>query len=195
MRATGVNRLLFLTLILGLMCFCQQGCDSQQSPEESAKQKTPPAPGAPAKEVGAPPTADDYLNQGKDFLKAQKHDEAIARFTEALKLSPKSIQALNNRGIAYCEKGDFDKAIADFSQIIQIDPQYGKAYNNRAVALWYKGDRDKAKEDIKKAESLGIKVNQAALEALSKPGAPGAPPGPGTSPKSTAPPAPSGKAK
>jgi Flp pilus assembly protein TadD len=111
-------------------------------------------------------TAEEYITQGKGFLKAKKNDQAVASFTEALKLNPKSLQALNNRGIAYCRQGYFDKAIADFSQVIQMDPNYGKAYNNRAVALWYKGERYKAQEDLKKAESLGIKVDKKGWEGL-----------------------------
>jgi len=111
---------------------------------------------------GAQKSAKDYIAQGKEFLKSEQRDQAITSFTKALKLNPKSIEALNNRGIAYCGQGDLDKAIADFSQIILIDPKFGKAYNNRAVAFWYKGERDRAEADLKQAEGLGIKVNRAA---------------------------------
>ena len=111
-------------------------------------------------------------------------DQAIASFSEAIKLDPKSFPAYNNRGIAYCEKGNFDKAIADFSRVIEIDPKYGKAYNNRAVAYMMKGEKDKARQDVEKAQSLGIAVNQMLIDSL-KPAeakgeaAPGQAPAPG----------------
>ena len=111
---------------------------------------------------GAQKSAKDYIAQGKEFLKSEQRDQAITSFTKALKLNPKSIEALNNRGIAYCVLGELDKAIADFSQIILIDPKFGKAYNNRAVAFWKKGELDKAAADIKQAEGLGIKVDREA---------------------------------
>lgn len=115
---------------------------------------------------GGQKTAAQHITQGQEFLKAKKNDQAVASFTEALELNPKSLQALNNRGIAYCRQGYFDKAIADFSRVIQMDPNYGKAYNNRAVALWYKGERQKAIEDLKKAENLGIKLDKKAWGGL-----------------------------
>jgi Flp pilus assembly protein TadD len=141
---------------------------------------------------GAGKTAEDYLNQGKELLEAEKTDEAIAAFGAAIKLNPKSATAFNNRGIAFCKKGEFNKAIADFSKAIKIDPNFGKAYNNRAVTLWYQGKRDQAEKDIKKAESLGIKIDRKALEALSSPpsgkGDPAAAPLPGNKPQQLNPP-------
>jgi len=118
---------------------------------------------------GAGKKAEDYITQGKELLKAGKPIQAIDAFTAAIKLNPKSATAFNNRGIAYCQKGELDKAVDDFSQAIKIDPDFGKAYNNRAVTLWYQGKRDQAEKDINKAESLGIKMDRKALEALSSP--------------------------
>ena len=80
---------------------------------------------------GAQKTAEAYVTQGGESLKDGKFEEAIDSLTKALKLSPKSVNALNTRGIAYCKKGDIDKAIADFSRAIKINPKFGKAYNNR----------------------------------------------------------------
>jgi|GEM_PF-6617599 tetratricopeptide (TPR) repeat protein len=114
-------------------------------------------------------TAEDYITQGKALLKAGKPDQAIAAFTAAIELNPQSATAFNNRGVAYCQQGELPKAVADFSQAIKIDPNFGKAYNNRAVTLWYQGKRDQAEKDINQAESLGIKIDRKALEALSSP--------------------------
>lgn len=118
---------------------------------------------------GAQKTAQDYITQGKELIKAEKLDQAIAAFTKAIKLNPKSAPAFNNRGVAYCKKGELKKAVADFSQAIKIDPKFGKAYNNRGVTLWYQGKRGQAQKDLKKAESFGIKINKKALESLSTP--------------------------
>jgi Tfp pilus assembly protein PilF len=111
---------------------------------------------------GAQKTAEQYIVQGKEFLKNQQYDQAIDSFTQALKRSPQSTKALNNRGIAYSVKGDLDLAVADFSQALRINPKFGKAYHNRAVAYWYMGKKDKAEADIKKAAGLGIKVDKTA---------------------------------
>jgi len=163
------NRLVYLTLSLVLWCFFLGACGSQEGSKEAAKEKTPPAaaaPSAPAAEAVTPKNAAEYVNQGREELKSKQFDQALASFSAAIKLDAKSVQAYNNRGIAYCEKGDFDKAIADFSQVIEIDPTHGKAYNNRAVAHLLKGERDQARQDVEKAQSLGIAVNQMLIDSL-----------------------------
>src|SRR5690348_5197538 len=40
-------------------------------------------------------------------------------------------RALNNRGIAYQNKGDYDRAIADFTRALGLNPNDNKALNNR----------------------------------------------------------------
>ena len=116
--------------------------------------------------VGADKTSSEYIAEGKEFFKANNFDEAIASFTAALKLDPKSVQALLNRGNAYCRRGYHDKAIADYTEVIRLDPQNGKAYNNRAVAYWFNEEPDKSQADSRKAEELGITVNNLVWQAL-----------------------------
>jgi Flp pilus assembly protein TadD len=142
MRAARLNRLGYLSLGLVLLWFCQVACGPGQ-------------------------TAEEYVSQGKKLLQARQYDQAIASFSEAIRLDAKIPQAYNNRGIAYCQKGDFDRAIDDFSRVIALDPKNGKAYNNRAVAYLQKGQLDQARRDVEKAQSLGIAVNPVLLDSLS----------------------------
>ena len=51
-------------------------------------------------------------------------DKAIADFSKAIEIDPKSAIAYNNRGWAYEGKKDYDRAIADYSKAIEIDPKY-----------------------------------------------------------------------
>ncbi len=135
------------------------------------------------------PAAEDYAKEGKELLQAKQYDQAIEKFTEAIKLKPDFTQAYNNRGVAYCDKGLYDLAIVDFTEAIKLDPNNGKAFNNRGVAHYLKGEQDQAQEDFKKAQSLGIQVRPELLsgkpleEATTpSPGTPpGAPPGPPSS--------------
>jgi tetratricopeptide (TPR) repeat protein len=115
---------------------------------------------------GAEKPAEDYMAAGKVFFKENNFNEAIASFTAALKLEPQSIQALLNRGNAYCRRGFYDKAIEDYTEVIRLDPQNGKAYNNRAVAYWFNDEVDKSKNDARKAEELGVTANKPAWEVL-----------------------------
>ena len=73
---------------------------------------------------------------------------------EAIKLSPQSTNALNNRGSLYLEQKQFDKAIKDFSSLIVIDPSLAEAYYNRSQAYEGKGNKTLALKDLRRAQEL-----------------------------------------
>ena len=81
-------------------------------------------------------------------------DQAIADFTEAIRLDPKDAAAYNNRAISYAKKGDHDKAIADFTEAIRLNQTQPDFYVNRARAYRALGDEAKAASDEKKAQEL-----------------------------------------
>ena len=62
------------------------------------------------------------LHTGNIQLLLGQLDEAIAVYSEAIKLDPSFADAYNNRGTAYESKGDLDRAINDFSIAIDLDP-------------------------------------------------------------------------
>jgi tetratricopeptide (TPR) repeat protein len=167
MAVARSSRLVVLSLSLVLLSFFLLACGSQESPKEATKENASPT-AAPSGGADTLKTSEDYINQGKEFLRAKQFDQAIVSLSEAIKLDPHSVQAYNNRGIVFCNKGDFERAIDDFSRTIEIDPKFGKGYNNRAVAYYMKGERDKARQDAEKAQSLDIPVNRTFLENLQK---------------------------
>jgi lipoprotein NlpI len=169
MAVARSSRLVVLSLSLVLLGFFLLACGSQESPKEATKEKAPPVAASPATPPGGattPKKAEEYIAQGKEFVKAKQYDQAIVSFSEAIKLDPQSVQSHNNRGIAYCNKGDFALAIGDFSRAVEIDPKFGKGFNNRAVAYFMNGEREKARQDAEKAQSLGIPVNQMFFDTL-----------------------------
>jgi Tfp pilus assembly protein PilF len=111
-------------------------------------------------------TPDKYIKEGKDFLQANKVEDALASFSKALQLDPKSVTALINRGNAFCKQGSYENAIADYSEAIRLDPKNGKAYNNRAVAHWYNNEPFRSQADRQLAEILGAPVNKKAWQEL-----------------------------
>ncbi len=78
-------------------------------------------------------------------------DSAIADFTEAIRLDPKSVNAYTNRANAYTGKGDYDLSIADTTEAIRLDAKSFVAYGFRAVAHGNKGAHDLAMADANKA--------------------------------------------
>jgi tetratricopeptide (TPR) repeat protein len=69
-------------------------------------------------------------------LKGDRY-RAIADFTEAIRLDPKSAIAYNSRGNANRE--DHDRAIADYTAAIRLDPK-SQAYKNRGIVYSAFGD-------------------------------------------------------
>src|SRR5215207_413650 len=94
-----------------------------------------------------PGNADALYNRGRAERKKGDLARAIADYSAAIRLSPRSskgfAKSYNNRGDAYAEAGDSDGAMADFDQAISLDPSYAKAYHNRGVIHSRRGDLDR----------------------------------------------------
>lgn len=70
--------------------------------------------------------------QALSAAQQSQHAEAIALFTEVIKLDPKSARDYNNRGLVYFQNGQWDKAILDYNRALELNPNLDSAYNNRA---------------------------------------------------------------
>ena len=80
---------------------------------------------------------------------------AIADYSRAIELDPKSVEALNNRGTAKSEMGDKPGAIADFTRVIELDPSFVPAYINRAAEKLDLGDKPGVIADLSSAARRG----------------------------------------
>jgi lipoprotein NlpI len=82
-------------------------------------------------------------------------DDVIKACTAAIDsgevTGPNLRAVLNNRGIAYKNKGDNVHAVADFSHAIDLNPNDDKALNNRGALYMNEGDYDRAIADYDKA--------------------------------------------
>ena len=59
---------------------------------------------------------------GDRHFKNGNYEEAIAAYTEYLRLKPRDIKTIYNRGRAYEELGQYEKALTDFRKVIKEDP-------------------------------------------------------------------------
>jgi len=107
--------------------------------------------------------AEAYVRHGVDrlgggvfgaYLDKSHLDEAIADFTRALELDPRSAKAYIGRGVARSRKGDLDGAIADYTQGLLLNPRDAEAYAKRGSVRWQKGDLDVAITDFDQALAL-----------------------------------------
>ena len=72
---------------------------------------------------------DAYIQLG-NIEAARKHPIALQYYNNALRLSPKSTEALYNRGLLYQNMGELDKAIEDYNSILKIDNSDASAHFN-----------------------------------------------------------------
>ncbi len=122
----------------------------------------------PTAESSPPPDADRKIlaerarAQGDEQLRAGKVAEAIARFTECIRLVPEDPIAFNNRGVAYRYQGEYPKAISDYSEAIRLKPSDAAPRYNRAFAYFQLGDLVGAGGDLDEA----LKLDPAHVGAL-----------------------------
>jgi tetratricopeptide (TPR) repeat protein len=79
--------------------------------------------------------SDAALERGNRALDRKDFDTAIAEYTEAIRLDPKSDAAFHNRATAYADKHEYAKAVADFNEAIRLAPDEPDSYSSLAWLL------------------------------------------------------------
>ena len=100
-------------------------------------------------------------NRGAAYERKGDIDKAIADFTKAVEVNPKSARAYDFRGALYSKRNERDLAIADFEKAIAINPKYVNAYNNRGIVYGRKGEIEKAIADYTTAMEIDPKYTWA----------------------------------
>ena len=62
-----------------------------------------------------------------------QHRQAIAHYTESIRLNSQSPATYNNRGIAYYMIGEYDRALEDYQTSLTLDPEDPAPYSNIAL--------------------------------------------------------------
>ncbi len=103
----------------------------------------------------------EWLEKGTAQFQKQDYDAAIASFSKAAELEPKSAVAYNMLGMAYRFKYNQvrsqelkDKEIAAFQKAIEVDPNYWVALINLGATYYFTGNKAKAAPLFKKALEL-----------------------------------------
>ena len=95
-----------------------------------------------------------YAFRAQVAEKAGNYTRAMEEATKALKLDPRCVHAVANRGIFWHMLGDLDKAMADYNAAIELDPDNPEPFHNRAVTWAAKLEWDKALADYSRAIAI-----------------------------------------
>ena len=96
----------------------------------------------------------NLILEGHALLNASKFDEALISYDKALKLYPRSIEALNGKGVILNQLGKYEDAITWFDKALEINPDVIDAMYNKADALGEMGNYEESLEWTDRALTL-----------------------------------------
>ncbi|CAG9135772.1 hypothetical protein JYU34_004828 [Plutella xylostella] len=87
----------------------------------------------------APPetraVAEALKNEGNELMKAERHREALDKYSKAIELDPRNAVYFCNRAAANFKLGEHETAVADCTAALALQPDYGKAHGRLGLAL------------------------------------------------------------
>jgi tetratricopeptide (TPR) repeat protein len=111
-----------------------------------------------------PNLAAAYQQRGYAAANERRFPEAIADFTEALKVNPKDAGIYEQRAAVEMKINDLDKALADYSEAIKLNPHEARYYLYRGYIFESKADWKNSMADTEKA----LKIDKKNAEAISR---------------------------
>src|ERR1700733_5441917 len=99
-------------------------------------------------------TARAYAIRGAIRYEQDAYEQAIADYTEAIRLDPKVARVWSSRGWTWGHKSEFAKAAADFQQGISLDPNDSRTLIERGLTSYSAGKIDEAIADFDRAVTL-----------------------------------------
>jgi tetratricopeptide (TPR) repeat protein len=88
------------------------------------------------------------------YVSQKKFPEALADYSEAIKLKSDDPGIFERRAYAEMELKDYDRALHDYNQAIKLRPEEAKYYQVRAFIYQTKGDFKAAMADVDKTLQL-----------------------------------------
>ena len=98
--------------------------------------------------------AEAFYNQALSLTALGRLDEAIDRYTHALRISPDFQDAYYNLGNIFIKKGFIEKAIENYSVSVKLKPDFPEAHNNLGLCLKALKRLELAVESYEKAIEL-----------------------------------------
>jgi Flp pilus assembly protein TadD len=105
------------------------------------------------KKVSSASSAREHLESGREFLLAERYNEAISELSMAASLDPKLTEAHNLLGVAYDKKGFGDRAKDSFERAVKLEGD-AETLNNLGFSLYQNGNYRAAVDRLKRAARL-----------------------------------------
>src|SRR5437870_7541279 len=102
----------------------------------------------------APNLASALQQRATVYVSQKKFQEAIADYSEALKVKSNDPDIFERRAYAEMQLKDYDKALHDYNEAIKLSPEESKYYQVRAFIHQTKNDFKAAMADVEKTLKL-----------------------------------------
>ena len=106
-----------------------------------------------------PGNAGAAVQLGNVYFDAERYQDAIKWYEEAVKLDPKNADASTDLGISYYYTGQTDRALQQFQHSLKIDPRHTKTMLNQGIVLAF------GKQDLAGAEAAWKQVVELAPDS------------------------------
>ncbi len=94
-----------------------------------------------------PSNAGPRTQLGNLYFDAERYDDAIKWYEEAVKLAPKDVNISTDLGVSYYYSNQPDKALAQFDRSLKLDPKHAKTLLNVGIVRAFgKQDLDGASQ-------------------------------------------------
>jgi len=104
----------------------------------------------------------EKIQEGNLLINKSKYDDAIKLYDQVLKIDPRSVEALNGKGLAFNKLGRYEDAISWFDNALEIDPTCAQVLNNKGISL---ANLDRFEESITLFDKA-IKIDPNFVDAL-----------------------------
>ncbi|KAF2361591.1 Tetratricopeptide repeat 1 [Trinorchestia longiramus] len=81
--------------------------------------------------------ASELKDAGNAALNADKPQEAVEKYSEAIKYDPENHVLFSNRSAAYAKLENYSSALADAETTVKLKPDWPKGYSRKGAALVY----------------------------------------------------------
>lgn len=103
-------------------------------------------------------------NLGKAWMALEHYDTAADLYQQAIVIDPANAALYYNLGVAMARQDLHEKAIASFLAAVELEPTNGAAFNGLAISCYQLKHYDLAYQYARKAQSLGVEVQNALLQ-------------------------------
>jgi len=95
------------------------------------------------------------LDLGNLYFDAERFDQAIPWYENALKITPNDVNASTDLAVCYYYTNQIDRALAQLDRSLKIDPKHAKTMLNRGIVLAFgKNDLEGAKQSWEQVIAL-----------------------------------------